>query len=205
MKSPERGKTNLRVGVSKQLSCYKNPLHAHIFENSTEEILLSTTSFIQVALMEITITMLNGSCVTLTVNPGDTVASLKGLIQRQMNVPPQCQKLTICNGQVKILTDNSKPLSYYGLVSGSKVSLLVVEPVNIQVFLKNEKGQTSTYDIDPDETVQGFKSKVYSRERIPVDQQRLIYQGKEMMNGKLTDYGVEALGTIYLTLRLRGG
>uniref|UniRef100_A0A8C6UZ37 ISG15 ubiquitin like modifier n=1 Tax=Neogobius melanostomus TaxID=47308 RepID=A0A8C6UZ37_9GOBI len=112
--------------------------------------------------------------------------------------------ITMLNG-TKILTDGSKPLSYYGLVSGSRVSLLVVEPTTIQVFLKNEKGQTSTYDIDPDELVQRFKSKVYAREKVPVDQQRLIYQGKEMMQGKLTDYGVEALGTIYLTLRLRGG
>uniref|UniRef100_A0A8C6TV21 ISG15 ubiquitin like modifier n=1 Tax=Neogobius melanostomus TaxID=47308 RepID=A0A8C6TV21_9GOBI len=75
----------------------------------------------------------------------------------------------------------------------------------LSVFLKNEKGQTSTYEIDPEETVQGFKSKVYAREKVPVDQQRLIYQGKEMTQGKLTDYGVEKLGTIYMTLRLRGG
>ncbi|XP_072288657.1 polyubiquitin-like [Eucyclogobius newberryi] len=155
--------------------------------------------------MEITIKMLNGDSVTLTVNPEDTVASLKLLIQKHRNVPPQCQKLTISNGQVKILDDNSKKLSYYGLESGSNVFLLVVEPTTIQVFLKNEKGLTSTYDIDPGETVQNFKSKVYSRERVPVDQQRLIHQSREMMNGKLSDYGVTALSTIYLTLRLRGG
>ncbi|XP_020791104.1 ubiquitin-like protein ISG15 [Boleophthalmus pectinirostris] len=155
--------------------------------------------------MDITVKMLNGNSVKLTVNPGDTVASLKRLIQRHLNVAPQCQKLTISNGQVRILQDNSRPLSYYGLAPGSNVSLLVVEPTTVQVFLKNEKGLTSTYDIDPDETVQSFKSKVFSREKVPVDQQRLIYEGKEMMNGRLTDYGVEALGTIYLTLRLRGG
>ncbi|XP_033828040.1 ubiquitin-like protein ISG15 [Periophthalmus magnuspinnatus] len=156
-------------------------------------------------MMDITITMLNGECRTLTVNPGDSVSSLKRLIQSHLQVAPECQRLTISNGQNKVLSDNSKPLSYYGLVPGSKVSLLVVEPTPVQVFLKNEKGQTSTYDMDPGETVQSFKRKVHARERVPVDQQRLIYQGKEMMDGKLTDYGVEALGTIYLTLRLRGG
>uniref|UniRef100_A0A8C6WDV0 ISG15 ubiquitin like modifier n=1 Tax=Neogobius melanostomus TaxID=47308 RepID=A0A8C6WDV0_9GOBI len=99
----------------------------------------------------------------------------------------------------------SKPLSYYGLVSGSRVSLLVVEPTPIQVFLRNEKGQTNAYDIDPDETVQSFKSKVYAREKVPVDQQRLVYQSRDMTQGKLTDYGVKAFGTIELALRLRGG
>lgn len=155
--------------------------------------------------MDITVKMLTGQSVTLTVNPGDTVGTLKQLIKSYLDVAPECQKLTIHNGQVKILQDPSKPLSYYGLSSGSSVSLLVVEPTTIQVFLKNEKGVTSTYDIDPNETVQSFKSKVFARERVPVDQQRLIYQGREMMQGKLTDYGVEALGTIFLTLRLRGG
>lgn len=155
--------------------------------------------------MDITITMLNGTTVTLTVKPEETVGSLKRLIQSKLDILPQCQKLTFNNGQLKILTDSSKPLSYYGLASGSRVGLLVIEPTTIQVFLRTEKGQTHTYEIDPDETVQSFKSKVYSRERVPVDQQRLIYEGKEMMDGKLTNYGVEALGTIYLTLRLRGG
>lgn len=156
--------------------------------------------------MDITITTVNGPSVTLTVNPGDTVRSLKHLIKIHLGVAPECQKLAInINGQIRILTDGSKPLSYYGIEPDSKVALLVVEPKTIQVFLKNEKGQTSTYDIDPEETVQGFKSKVYAREKVPVDQQRLIYEGREMMQGKLSDYGVEALGTIYLTLRLRGG
>lgn len=155
--------------------------------------------------MDLIITMLNGTSVTLTVNPGDTVGSLKRLIKSHLDVAPECQKLTINNGHIKILNDSSRPLSYYGLVPGSRVSLLVIEPTTVQVFLKNEKGQTSTYDIDPEETVQNFKSKVYAREKVPVDQQRLIYQGKEMMQGRLTDFGVEALGTIYLTLRLRGG
>lgn len=155
--------------------------------------------------MDITVTMLNGASVTLTVNPEDTVRSLKLLIEKCLDVAPQCQKLTINHGQVQILKDNSKTLKFYGLESGSRVSVLVVEPTIIQVFLKNEKGMTNTYDVDPDETVHSFKSKVYARERVPVDQQRLIYEGKEMMDGKLADYGVEALKTIYLMLRLRGG
>lgn len=187
---------------------YKNSALRNLWEyppNTTEEHLSIIASCTRALDMDITITMLNGASVTLTVNPGDTVGSLKHLIKSHLDVAPECQKLTINNGQVKILTDGSKPLSYYGLEPGSRVSLLVVEPTTIQVFLRNEKGQTSTYDIDPDETVQSFKSKVYARERVPVDQQRLIYQGKEMMQGRLTDYGVEALGTVYMTLRLRGG
>ncbi|KAL3975847.1 protein angel [Sarotherodon galilaeus] len=103
------------------------------------------------------------------------------------------------------LNDDTKPISYYGLQHGSQVSLLVTEPPPIQVSLKNEKGQLSTYDIRLDETVSNFKNRVEKRERVPASQQRLIHQGREMQGGKLEDYNVRNHSTIDLTLRLRGG
>nr|AVI25976.1 interferon stimulated protein 15 [Siniperca chuatsi]AZL96754.1 interferon stimulated protein 15 [Siniperca chuatsi] len=155
--------------------------------------------------MDITIVMLDGTSHTLTVHPQDTVGSLKTRIQEKLGVPAQRQKLVFVNGQRTPLSGDLKPVSGYGLRPGSQVSLLVTQPATIQVLLRNEKGQVSTYDIKPDETVSDFKSKVQCREGVPVTQQRLIYQGREMMNGKLADYNVEALSTIDLTFRLRGG
>uniref|UniRef100_A0A672JN20 ISG15 ubiquitin like modifier n=1 Tax=Salarias fasciatus TaxID=181472 RepID=A0A672JN20_SALFA len=89
------------------------------------------------------------------------------------------------------------------------VSLLIIqpsEPTTIQVFLKNEKGQTATYDIRSDETVTGFKTKVQAREGVQASQQRLIHEGRQMEDGRLlADYNVQEHSTIYLTFRLRGG
>ncbi|XP_030593631.1 polyubiquitin-like [Archocentrus centrarchus] len=156
--------------------------------------------------MEIFITMLSGSSHTVRVNPQDTVGSLKRKIQSMLKVDPQRQRLVFSNGHKTPLNDDSKSISHYGLQQGSQVSLLVTEPVPIQVFLKNEKGQTSTYDIQPDETVSNFKRRVESRERVPASQQRLIHEGKEMQDGnKLVDYNVRNQSTIDMTLRLRGG
>lgn len=151
--------------------------------------------------MEITITMVDGSHI-LVVHPEDTVGSLKKHIQVKLGISPDRQRLMFEN---TLLSDDSKSISSYGVRAGSKVFLLVTEPVVIQVFLKNEKGQTSTYDISPSETVSDFKQKVQAREGTPVSQQRLIHEGREMMSGKLEDYNVKALSTIYLTFRLRGG
>uniref|UniRef100_A0A667ZSN5 ISG15 ubiquitin like modifier n=1 Tax=Myripristis murdjan TaxID=586833 RepID=A0A667ZSN5_9TELE len=103
------------------------------------------------------------------------------------------------------LSDDSKTLTSYGLRAGSKVWVLRTEASVFQVFLKNEKGQISTHNITAAETVDDFKKKVKAREGVPVDQQRLIYEGRQMDNGKLTDYNVREGSTIYLTLRLRGG
>ncbi|XP_029999788.1 ubiquitin-like protein ISG15 [Sphaeramia orbicularis] len=155
--------------------------------------------------MEITIKTLTGTPHTLTVSPGDTVSSLKSLIQTRLNIPILSQRLAYVSGQNIPLNDDRRPLSSYGLHTGSVVSLLVTDPAPFQVFVKNEKGRTNTYDIKPDVTVQEFKKKVYAREQVPVDQQRLIHEGKEMMQGTLADYGVRPLSTIYMTLRLRGG
>ncbi|XP_071060403.1 glutamyl-tRNA(Gln) amidotransferase subunit C, mitochondrial-like [Pseudochaenichthys georgianus] len=60
-------------------------------------------------------------------------------------------------------------------------------------------------DIKPDETVSHFRSRVEERERVPVSQQRLLHESREMNEGKLSDYNVRANSTIFLNLRLRGG
>ncbi|XP_067465751.1 polyubiquitin-like [Thunnus thynnus] len=155
--------------------------------------------------MDIRITMLNGTSLNLNVHPDSTVGSLKTLIHQKLEFAPESQKLTFVNGQTIILSDDSKTIRSYGLHSGCQVSLLVTEPATIQVFLRNEKGKVSTYDIKPDETVKNFKLKVESREGVAADQQRLIHQGREMSTGRLADYNVREHSTIDMTLRLRGG
>ncbi|XP_022625973.1 polyubiquitin-like [Seriola dumerili] len=154
--------------------------------------------------MDIFITMLSETY-TLTVQPEDTVGYLKTVIQQKLGVPPYKQRLVFVNGQRTDLSEDAQTVRHYGLRSGSRVMLLVTEPATIQVFLRNDKGKMSTYDIKPDLTVDEFKRKVECRESVPVSQQRLVFQGREMSGGKLSDYKVQALSTIDLCLRLRGG
>lgn len=155
--------------------------------------------------MDITIVMLDGTSHILRVNPQDTVGSLKLRIQDKLGVPPYKQRLILVNGQKIPLNDDSKMVSYYSLQPGSRVSLLITQPATFQVFLRNEKGQMSTYDVSPEETVANFKTKVESGEGVPASQQRLIHESREMTGGKLSDYNVRELSTINLTFRLRGG
>ncbi|KAK1806902.1 hypothetical protein P4O66_005385 [Electrophorus voltai] len=158
-------------------------------------------------MMELIIKGLNGEPQAVTVTASTTVGELKQLIAQRFQVPPSRQKLCMSNGHTIHLDNDLKTVSAYGLSSGTSVSLLILSrPVPFQVFIKNEKGQTKTYDVTEDETVDSLQRKIFNKERTPVDQQRLIYSGRQLESDKkLKDYDITSGSTIYMNLRLRGG
>ncbi|XP_026882971.2 polyubiquitin-like [Electrophorus electricus] len=158
-------------------------------------------------MMELIIKGLTGEPQTVTVTVSTTVGELKQLIAQRFQVPPLRQKLCISNGHTIHLDNDLKTVSAYGLSSGTSVSLLILSrPVPFQVFIKNEKGQTETYDVTEDETVDSLQRKIFNKQRTPGDQQRLIYSGRQLESKKkLKDYDITSGSTIYMTLCLRGG
>ncbi|XP_043094107.1 ubiquitin-like protein ISG15 [Puntigrus tetrazona] len=156
--------------------------------------------------MELTIRLLSGAVKQLEVHGNTTVGELKKLISQHFGEPPCKQKLSADNGSRISLDDDSRTLGSYGLHSGSVVSLLITNPGPFQVFVRNEKGQTGTYDVDVNETVAQLQEKIYRKERVPVDQQRLVFNGRQLESGrKLQEYDIASGSTIHMTLRLRGG
>lgn len=114
---------------------------------------------------------------------------------------------TLPNGLTKPLHNEPEPTTSQVDISLEELDLEDENPSEeMRIVIKTQAGSEISMNVQPDYTTEVVKAAIHRQQGVLPDQQRLIFQGQQLEDGrKLSSYRIQNQSILHLVLRLQGG
>lgn len=151
------------------------------------------------------VSMLSGGNISLRVSPSDTIDKVKTMIFNKKGIPLASQELMLLGN----LLEDGNTLEHYSIVGGNTIYLTRLKydkKAGMGIFIKSLCGKTITLVVQSSDIISDVKTQLQELEGLPIDEQRLIFEGKQLLDEwTLSDYNIQQGSTLHLVRRLCGG
>ncbi|XP_076902504.1 uncharacterized protein LOC143557278 [Bidens hawaiensis] len=132
----------------------------------------------------------------LEVDPSDTIGNVKAKMSDFAHV-------LVFNG---VALEDSSTLADLNIVNGSILTRIDMAPQRkMEIFVHTFNKKTISFSVTPTDTIANVKVWIMYKERVPVDEQVLIFDGMSLRNsGTLFDFDIHGQSAITVVRKSRG-